>query len=85
VPVLITNCHVSENPNKGPVTPQITIIIMAIINAKGLPVPLVTAWENLLKNLLNFFFLFLFMSLFLKVLKIILDGNNDRQIFHYIK
>jgi hypothetical protein len=55
VPVLITNCHVSENPNNGPVSPQIIIIIIAIIKANGLPVPLVTAWENLLKNLLNRF------------------------------
>jgi len=37
VPVLITNCHVSENLKMGPVIAQIMIISKAIINAAGLP------------------------------------------------
>lgn len=37
VPVLITNCHVSENPNMGPVTTHTIIINKAIIKAVVLP------------------------------------------------
>jgi hypothetical protein len=37
VPVLITNCHVSLNLNKGPVIIQTRIVADAIKNADGLP------------------------------------------------
>lgn len=58
VPVLITNCHVSENPNRGPVIAHIMITENAIKKAAGLPVALVTLFEKLLKNDENLFFFF---------------------------
>jgi hypothetical protein len=39
VPMLMTNCHVSEQPKKGPVTAHATTVIIAIMNAEGLPTP----------------------------------------------
>jgi hypothetical protein len=38
VPVLITSCHVSLNPNSGPVTAQITMTEAAATNVAGRPV-----------------------------------------------
>src|SRR4051812_47357658 len=38
VPVLMTSCQVSLNPNIGPVTAQTTMIAAATVNADGLPV-----------------------------------------------
>jgi hypothetical protein len=37
VPVLMTNCHVSENPNNGPVTAQIMIVNEARTNVVARP------------------------------------------------
>ncbi len=37
VPVLMMSCQVSENPNTGPLTAQITNTIAATENAHGLP------------------------------------------------
>jgi hypothetical protein len=37
VPVLITNCHVSENPKMGPVTAQTTMEAHAKANVEGRP------------------------------------------------
>lgn len=45
VPVLMTNCQVSENLKTGPDTSQVTIIKKAIIKAAVLPVALVTTEE----------------------------------------
>ncbi len=50
VPVLITNCQVSEKLNIGPVTAQTMITRNARIKARGFPVARVTRFENLLKN-----------------------------------
>jgi hypothetical protein len=38
VPVLITSCHVSENPKSGPVTAHTTMTRKAMPKAIGLPV-----------------------------------------------
>src|SRR5262245_24668154 len=38
VPVLMTSCQVSLNPNNGPVTAQIRTMVTAIPNATGRPV-----------------------------------------------
>src|SRR5262245_14742873 len=38
VPVLITSCHVSLNPNSGPVTAQTRIRATAMANVTGRPV-----------------------------------------------
>ena len=46
VPVLITNCQVSENLKTGPDNAQIIITKKAIMNAHGLPVALVTFAAN---------------------------------------
>ena len=46
MPVLMTNCQVSEKWKTGPVTPQTITITMAVINAYALPVALVTADEK---------------------------------------
>jgi hypothetical protein len=55
VPVLITNCQVSEKPKSGPVHAQIITIINALINAAGRPVAFVMIVENRSKVLLIFF------------------------------
>src|SRR4029453_10647730 len=46
VPVLITSCQVSENPNSGPVTAQTTMTPSATMNAHGVPVACDTAAAN---------------------------------------
>ena len=46
VPVLITNCHVSEKLNMGPEMAHTIIMKKAIMNAQGLPVALVTFAAN---------------------------------------
>jgi hypothetical protein len=38
VPVLMTSCHVSLNPNKGPVTSQTRMTLTAKAKVRGLPV-----------------------------------------------
>src|SRR5688572_19637311 len=38
VPVLITSCHVSLKPNRGPLAAQITTMPNAVMNAIGRPV-----------------------------------------------
>jgi hypothetical protein len=43
VPVLMTSCHVSENPKIGPVMAQMTITPTARTKAMDVPVALV-AW-----------------------------------------
>lgn len=50
VPVLITNCQVSEKLKTGPVIPQITTMAMAVINEYALPVAFVTIVEKRLKK-----------------------------------
>src|SRR5262249_4965237 len=42
VPVLMTSCHVSENPKTGPVAPHTTIVARATANAHEPPVHSVT-------------------------------------------
>lgn len=37
VPVLMTNCHVSLKPNRGPVTTQTTMMATANVNTRGRP------------------------------------------------
>ena len=49
VPVLITNCHVFEYLNMGPVNAQIMITIHALITDPGLPAVLVIKEENISK------------------------------------
>ena len=61
VPVLITNCQVSENLKRGPVNPQTIIIKKAPINADGLPAAFVTLVEKTSNN----FFIFIFIILFI--------------------
>src|SRR5882672_8108259 len=51
VPVLMTSCHVSENPNRGPLNPQVRITKTAMPNAQGEPTPTEVLWENLRKKL----------------------------------
>ncbi len=51
VPVLITNCHVSEKPKNGPDIIHIRITTIAVINAQELPVALVILPDNLSKKL----------------------------------
>jgi hypothetical protein len=49
VPVLMTSCQVSLNLKIGPVTPQITMIEAAAMNAAGWPVARavhLAKWEN---------------------------------------
>lgn len=58
VPVLITSCQVSEYLNTGPVTAQIIIVTVAMINAAELPVAAVAQFENL-SNKFFFFFMLL--------------------------
>ena len=55
VPVLMISCQVSEYLKIGPVTPQIIITVIAVINAAELPVAIVAQLENFS----NKFFLFL--------------------------
>src|SRR4051812_19324419 len=55
VPVLITNCQVSEKWNSGPVTAHTIMMSAAIIKAAGLPVTVVTRVENRLKKRENDF------------------------------
>jgi hypothetical protein len=43
VPVLMISCHVSEKPNSGPVTPQITITITQTAKVSGFPAEWATA------------------------------------------
>jgi hypothetical protein len=50
VPVLITNCHVLEKLNNGPLIAQTTIMKKANIEAIGLPDARATTLENLVKN-----------------------------------
>jgi hypothetical protein len=45
VPVLITSCQVSENPNIGPVTAQMITMVKAVIKAIGEPVAFVTLFD----------------------------------------
>src|SRR5436190_17467133 len=44
--VFITSCHVSLNPNKGPVTNQPAINITAALNANGWPLKRAKACAN---------------------------------------
>ena len=53
VPVLITSCHVSENPKIGPVTAHSKMITKDAMKAAGLPVSFVTFPAKSSKNLLN--------------------------------
>jgi hypothetical protein len=46
VPVLMTSCQVSLNPNIGPMTAQTKIIETAMINVTGLPVILAVDFAN---------------------------------------
>src|SRR5713226_4189385 len=46
VPVLMTNCHVSEKWNSGPVIPQTIITDRARMNAIDVPVAFVALSEN---------------------------------------
>ena len=43
VPVLMINCHVSENPKIGPVAAQIRTMTQQIMNATAWPVACETA------------------------------------------
>ena len=45
VPVLMTSCHVSEKPNKGPLTPQATTIAQLATKVRGEPAPRATPLE----------------------------------------
>lgn len=54
VPVFIMSCQVSEYLNIGPVTPHITITVIAVKKAAELPVAAVAWFENRSKK---FFFL----------------------------
>jgi hypothetical protein len=56
VPVLITNCQVSENLNIGPVTAQITITNKAIVKAVEVPTALVIPEEIFSNRVLKLFF-----------------------------
>src|SRR5688572_5806966 len=51
VPVLITNCQVSEKPNKGPVMSQTIIMVKASTKTKVVPEKTVQACEILSKIL----------------------------------
>lgn len=51
VPVLITSCHVSENPKKGPDAAQTSTRTRQARKAAGLPVILAVVLANLAKNL----------------------------------
>jgi hypothetical protein len=51
VPVLITNCHVSSNPNTGPLAAQITIIPADAANFARSPAALATAIGMRVKKL----------------------------------
>src|SRR5712691_5949885 len=51
VPVLMTSCHVSENPKIGPERSHRTITAAAIANARELPVHRVIRYENLSSHL----------------------------------
>lgn len=51
VPVLMINCHVSEKPKMGPVTPQVMMMVMAMTKAMGLPVAVAAHLENLVNSL----------------------------------
>lgn len=50
VPVLITNCQVSEKPKNSPLMAHTIISTKAIADAIGLPEALVIALEILLKT-----------------------------------
>src|SRR5258706_749172 len=50
VPVLMTNCQVSEKWNNGPVIPHIKMITRATINAHGEPTTTEVLLENFLKK-----------------------------------
>lgn len=54
--VLITNCHVSEKPKSGPVTPQITITRIAVSDAHTDPANSATRRANAVKRSLKVFF-----------------------------
>lgn len=56
VPVFITNCHVSEKLNNGPLISQTTTVLAAIRKAVGLPVAFVSLVENVSNFFLNAFF-----------------------------
>src|SRR6185295_19019840 len=60
VPVLMTSCHVSENPKTGPVIAHTRIVHNATAKAQELPDHVVTASENVSsacpRPLLDFFF-----------------------------
>ena len=45
VPVLMTSCHVSENPNKGPLAAQTTTIAQLAMKVRGEPAPRATPLE----------------------------------------
>jgi hypothetical protein len=47
VPVLITSCHVSLNPNNGPVTTQTTMTATASVKTLGLPQKCAAAFAKL--------------------------------------
>src|SRR4051812_6207047 len=46
VPVLITSCQVSLNPNRGPVAAHTTMTAAAAVNADGLPMVRAVAFAN---------------------------------------
>jgi phosphoribosylpyrophosphate synthetase len=54
VPVLMTSCQVSEYLKTGPVTSQMIITLMAMINAAELPVAAVAQLENRSKKFFAF-------------------------------
>jgi hypothetical protein len=60
VPVLITNCQVSEKPNKGPVIPQMITTNKAMLKARGEPVALVTLFDIFWNRAESLLFLFFF-------------------------
>src|SRR5262249_17259030 len=54
VPVFITSCHVSLNPNKGPVINQARITTTAIIKVTGLPLTLAVHFAKRVNHDLDF-------------------------------
>ncbi len=64
VPVLMTNCQVSENLKRGPDTSQIIITKNEMMKAAELPVTLVTAEDIFSKPDLLFFCLIIIKLLY---------------------
>lgn len=56
VPVLMTNCQVSENPKTGPLIAHNATAAAAQLNAAGCPEALATACEALLNKLVSAIF-----------------------------